>query len=951
MAKDNETFGVGMAPETATLDSGIRQPSVNYQATVRMPDVNISTGDVKLPSTDWASYALNEGNRLLQGYEKWQESDAKAKAAAAKQAEDEADMAQRNALARAINKIEAGRRQGLYNNTVAESMLRDLEDQAIASGMDEDTVTKVRKNRQTDILSLETERRKAEQSHEINVSNELDNELIKKYPVTATMTKAERLNYITRADKAVTTYQNMEREKRLYPVDSDEYKIRDALQAQAAEEDAEINLCLKISQAINADKKITPETLAALKEEAVNYYTYNFGMNPTKAAILIDRIYQLRGADTMQQNYIDSNKLHIEALEDAIKTADLEVEYKMYSFPFYTQMKHMYGDKFKEYAADYAERNGIIDTFSRYFAINAGLAAETLDDKGRPTLNTGAIGDAIKGMNNLYAAPSITTPYQRSVTALEVFRSLNNNNSVANATSERDVKIANNNLKEAKNRMDYDAIRKDAEGLLKSEDPFMSKLGRVTIEELDRAEGQEIASDFRMPNSPMYQTVNSLLSSLNAGEIKYDESGKAFLSGTSGVFGEIAAQFRGKIGEGSYETLLERLNKSLEDLTPEIRKSVMGSLGFEKAQRGDINILEGGMLRDPVRRSDWYRNYQKSKEWMPETTVDEVTGEELNALPPSTVDEVTGEEIYNGQKMSSSYSKTFDMTQPFVYKGNIDLDERPVYDNGDDTISTEESIVVGHDGKYYVIPTIRTENGKRVDMTEDEADEYFLKTGEHLGEYDNIAEAEEASEIIHNRFENPGIAFDPVNKRMVDPRDLRQDFGDTSISHGQTPARLEDFHKDLLISQETLGKKPNLTVYKDSLKHDTIGYGHKLTDAEKASGKFKGGISEEEAWEMFVKDYAQAVKDVDSILKEKDISYIPEEARLVLVNMAYNMGKGYVDEKGKKKKGLKSFVKMFDAIKNGDVGNIIYEMIDSDWYKQVPNRANELIKLMAQAYK
>lgn len=684
MAKDNETFGIGMATETATLDSGIRQPSVNYQATVRMPDVNISTGDVKLPSTDWASYALNEGNRLLQGYEKWQESDAKAKAAAAKQAEDEADLAQRNALARAINKIEAGRRQGLYNNTVAESMLRDLEDQAIASGMDEDTVTKVRKNRQTDILSIETERRKAEQTHEINVSNELDNELIKKYPVTATMTKAERLNYITRADKAITTYQNMEREKRLYPVDSDEYKIRDTLQAQAAEEDAEINLCLKISQAINADKKVTPETLAALKEEAVNYYTYNFGMNPTKAAIMIDRIYQLRGADTMQQNYIDSNKLHIEALEDAIKTADLETEYKMYSFPFYTQMKHMYGDKFKEYAADYAERNGIIDTFSRYFAINAGLAAETLDDKGRPTLNTSAIGDAIKGMNNLYAAPSITTPYQRSVTALEVFRSLNNNNSVVNATSERDVKIANNNLKEAKNRMDYDAIRKDAEGLLKSEDPFMSKLGRVTIEELDRAEGQEIASDFRMPNSPMYQTVNSLLSSLNAGEIKYDESGKAFLSGTSGFLGDLGLAFRGVGGEGSYLTQLNRLNESLEGLTPEVKKQTLEALGFKHAVRGEFSALGS---RDGVPQTidrgeqgaELY-TFEDGTVARNETGV-EATPKNLPRSLQQTISDLqqTISDWWNKQnfayerpvtttsKLSSSSSQTYDIRQPSVF--------------------------------------------------------------------------------------------------------------------------------------------------------------------------------------------------------------------------------------------------------------------------------------------
>lgn len=86
------------------------------------------------------------------------------------------------------------------------------------------------------------------------------------------------------------------------------------------------------------------------------------------------------------------------------------------------------------------------------------------------------------------------------------------------------------------------------------------------------------------------------------------------------------------------------------------------------------------------------------------------------------------------------------------YKGNLDLDSRPLYFNKDGSVSSEQSIIVEHDGEYYIIPTIRTENGVRIDMTDEEADQYFLETNGNLGYYDNLEEAKAASERIHNRF-------------------------------------------------------------------------------------------------------------------------------------------------------------------------------------------------------
>lgn len=104
----------------------------------------------------------------------------------------------------------------------------------------------------------------------------------------------------------------------------------------------------------------------------------------------------------------------------------------------------------------------------------------------------------------------------------------------------------------------------------------------------------------------------------------------------------------------------------------------------------------------------------------------------------------------------------------FKYKGTIDLNARPVYRNKDGSVSTEVSKTFEIGGKHIILPTITTENGKRVDLTDDQAVELFRETGLHLGIYDSGAEAEKAAQKIHERGEK-GV-------------DLRDIVGDTAYN-------------------------------------------------------------------------------------------------------------------------------------------------------------------------
>lgn len=82
-------------------------------------------------------------------------------------------------------------------------------------------------------------------------------------------------------------------------------------------------------------------------------------------------------------------------------------------------------------------------------------------------------------------------------------------------------------------------------------------------------------------------------------------------------------------------------------------------------------------------------------------------------------------------------------------KGNIDLNKRKVLKNSDGTFSTEESFSTRIDGKEVLLPTII--NGKRV--SQKEAINHYLKTGEHLGKFSTVKEAQKYAKSLHKRQE------------------------------------------------------------------------------------------------------------------------------------------------------------------------------------------------------
>ena len=102
--------------------------------------------------------------------------------------------------------------------------------------------------------------------------------------------------------------------------------------------------------------------------------------------------------------------------------------------------------------------------------------------------------------------------------------------------------------------------------------------------------------------------------------------------------------------------------------------------------------------------------------------------------------------------------------------GNINLDNRKPVKNPDGSISTVRSMSVGFGDNTYLIPTVV--NGRIV--SDDEAIQYHIKTGEHLGAFLNQQDADSYSEDLHKaqsvQYQN--LYTGPRRERLIPQQKL-----------------------------------------------------------------------------------------------------------------------------------------------------------------------------------
>lgn len=116
------------------------------------------------------------------------------------------------------------------------------------------------------------------------------------------------------------------------------------------------------------------------------------------------------------------------------------------------------------------------------------------------------------------------------------------------------------------------------------------------------------------------------------------------------------------------------------------------------------------------------------------------------------------------------------------------------------------------------------------------------------------------------------------------------------------------------------------TVYNDILGVPTFGYGFTSLD-------------EDEAELVLELKLSKLRKRIVSYLHNNEIS-LDSFRKDVLTDMAYNLGFD----------GMTKFRKMFEALKDMDYNRASDEMLNSKWFKQVPNRCSLLAQRMRNGY-
>jgi len=121
----------------------------------------------------------------------------------------------------------------------------------------------------------------------------------------------------------------------------------------------------------------------------------------------------------------------------------------------------------------------------------------------------------------------------------------------------------------------------------------------------------------------------------------------------------------------------------------------------------------------------------------------------------------------------------------------------------------------------------------------------------------------------------------------------------------------------------------SLKPYKDQLGYLTIGYGHLILPNE--TYLLKNKTNKLQLNSIFDQDFERALGDYKRFIKQKHHNRKDKE---LLIEMTYQMGV----------KRVLKFKKLISNMQKNKKHLVCFEMMDSLWYTQTPNRVKNLIR-------
>ena len=122
-------------------------------------------------------------------------------------------------------------------------------------------------------------------------------------------------------------------------------------------------------------------------------------------------------------------------------------------------------------------------------------------------------------------------------------------------------------------------------------------------------------------------------------------------------------------------------------------------------------------------------------------------------------------------------------------------------------------------------------------------------------------------------------------------------------------------------------------VYLDTLGKRTVGVGHLCVEDFWEDDK---EYEEKFLMEILAEDLQNAIKGARELKEEHSCTDIDEIAQEIIVEMVFQLGKN----------GVSKFKNMWKALSEHNYTGASYEILDSKWAKQTPNRAKSMAELM-----
>ena len=122
-------------------------------------------------------------------------------------------------------------------------------------------------------------------------------------------------------------------------------------------------------------------------------------------------------------------------------------------------------------------------------------------------------------------------------------------------------------------------------------------------------------------------------------------------------------------------------------------------------------------------------------------------------------------------------------------------------------------------------------------------------------------------------------------------------------------------------------------VYLDTLGKRTVGVGHLCTEDWWEDDK---EYEEEFLMKILEEDLLEAIEGASTLMLQHDCSDIDEKAHEIIIEMVFQLGMT----------GVSKFKNMWKALSEHNYTGASYEMLDSKWAKQTPNRAKSMAELM-----